>query len=768
MVVRVHNKKPGFATRPVKKILDDQPVLSEELLELTHWIHSFYYCGWGEVVQAALPAGLNFQTEKYVYSSGSYSLGELNDKETIVVEAIDEQEEYMLKEAEKRWAEHPYKRILKSLIDRGILEVWEQPVRKMEPQTEKLWSWSPEWSLEEVNKLLDGYEQEGKSYKWIKALELLLDLDLPKSQQYLRQYELLDYYSLNRIAEEGIIVSKEVEATGFDLDLPYEPAAIKKLNEQQKKAFQSIAEPMDENRYESFLLYGITGSGKTEVYIHALRKALEAGKGGLILVPEISLTPQTVRRFYQIFGDDIAVLHSGLSVQERYRAWKALESGDKRIAIGARSAVFAPIQNLGLIVVDEEHESSYKQEDPAPRYHAREVAIMRAYKTNSVVILGSATPSMVSLHAAQQGKSTMLVLSKRHKGASLPKVHVLDLKQYRSAMQGPLAVPLYQAIDEALKAGEQVILLHNRRGFSSYLQCESCGHMPECPNCSVSMTYHKKKEQLRCHYCGYSSKIPYYCSWCSSHELKKKGLGTQQIEERIQPLFPEASVYRMDRDTTAARNSYEKILGRFGRGGIDILLGTQLVAKGLDFPNVTVVGVINADTELAFPSYRAGERMYQLLSQVAGRSGRAEKAGKVFLQTWQSDHYAVQCAKKHDHRMFSRHEMNHRKMLHYPPYTRLIGFQFKAKDPQLITRVAHTFTTCLREVSDSRPVLGPSPSTIIKMQGWIRWECLMKVEKDAGAKTIESLLDRVFKHYESKKPKGASSVRINVNVDALE
>lgn len=767
MVVALHNQEPDFKTRPVKKILDEQPILSKELMALTHWIHRFYYCGWGEVVQAALPAGLNFQTEEYLYLGEGYSPAKLTDKEQQVVEEVREHEEYAFKEAKKRWSESPYNKVLTSLVNRGVLEVWEQPVRKVKPRTEKVWKWSKAWTKSQVNELLDEYENDGKDYKWIQAIGLLLDMGLPKSQEYLKQYDLLDYYSLNRIADEGIIVSEEVEATGFDLDLPHEPEAIKKLNSEQHKAFASIEQPMDAGNYECFLLYGVTGSGKTEVYIHALKKALDAGKGGLILVPEISLTPQTVRRFHQIFGNDIAVLHSRLSVQERYQAWRALEKGEKRIAIGARSAVFAPIQNLGLIVVDEEHESSYKQEDPAPRYHAREVAIMRAYQSDAVIILGSATPSMVSLHAARQAKSSMLVLSERHKGASLPEVEVLDLKQYRSAMMGPLAVALYNAIAEALSRSEQIILLHNRRGFSSYIQCENCGHMPECPNCSVSLTYHKKKQQLRCHYCGYVSNIPIRCGACNSEELQKKGLGTQQIEEQIQSLFPDASVYRMDRDTTAARNSHETILDRFGRGEIDILLGTQLVAKGLDFPNVTVVGVINADTELAFPSYRAGERMYQLLSQVAGRSGRADKAGKVFLQTWQSDHYAVQCAQKHDHRLFARHEMNHRKMLDYPPYTRLVGFQFKAKNSQLIAKVAHTFTDCLRKISD-RPVLGPSPSTITRMQGWIRWECMMKVEKDAGAKTIEDLLDRAFDAYEQRRPKGATSVRINVNVDALE
>lgn len=768
MVVHLNDKKPSFNTKNIDRVLDKAPILSPGLLELTHWVHRFYYCSWGEVVQAALPSGLNFYAEQYVYAADGIAANRLKPKEQEIIGVVRDENGYLLKEAKKRWGDAPYDKIVKDLLKRELLEVWEEPVKKLEPQTQKQWDWSADWSTKEITHLLDEYAEDGKTFKWVQALERITELGLPMAQKNLTGYDLLDYYTLNRIAEEGIIESKEVEVTGFDLDLPYKPEAINELNSEQEQAFRRISEPMEEERYESFLLYGITGSGKTEVYIHALKKALEAGKGGLILVPEISLTPQTVRRFYRIFGDDIAVLHSRLSNHERYRAWDALKRGEKRIAIGARSAVFAPVQNLGLIVVDEEHDSSYKQVNPAPRYHAREVAIMRAYKSDAVVIMGSATPSMTALHTAQKGKSTMLVLSKRHEGAMLPTVHVLDLKQYRSAMRGPLAVPLFEAIEKALEAEEQIILLQNRRGFSSYVHCEECGHIPECPNCSVSLTYHKKKNHLRCHYCGYSSRVPHSCEQCSSRNIEKKGTGTQQIEEQIEELFPDASVCRMDRDTTAARNSHEQILGRFDRGEIDILLGTQLVAKGLDFPNVTVVGVISADTELAFPSFRAGERMYQLLSQVAGRSGRAEKAGRVYLQTWQADHYAVQCAKEHDHRKFARHEMNQRKMLDYPPYTRIISFQFKAKDAQRAASVANAFTGCLREVADGRPVLGPSPSTITKMQGWIRWECLVKMETDATAGVIEYFLDRVFAQYESRKPKGASGVRINVNVDALE
>ncbi len=766
MVVKLHQREPSFKTRTVERVLDEEPILSPELLELTRWVHRFYYCGWGEVIQAALPAGMNFHAQKYLRVSSDITVEKLREKEREIVDEVNNTDKYLFEEAEKRWARSPYSSLLQKLIGKKILEVWEEPIQKNSPKKEKQWFWAVENPAEKIKTVLQ--ENDGKSYKWLKALRYLSELELPKSQKKLTDYELLDQYTLNRVAKEGVIESREVEISSLELDLPYEPDALNKLNKEQAQGYSRIEKTMEQGRYGCFLLYGVTGSGKTEIYIHALKKARDAGKGGLILVPEISLTPQTVKRFYQIFGDDIAVLHSRLGLHERQQAWEALKTGEKKIVIGARSAVFAPIQDLGLIVVDEEHDLSYKQQDPAPRYHARETAIMRAYKTDSVVILGSATPSMKSLRMVQKEKGTLLRLAKRHKVAVLPEVKVTDLKQYRSAMKESLAIPLYEAIEEALKEEEQVILLHNRRGFSSYLQCENCGHIPECPNCSVTLTYHRRKQQLRCHYCGHSKNIPTYCDECSSHELEKKGTGTQQVEEEIAHLFPDAKVCRMDYDTTAGKHSHENILGRFGRGEIDILLGTQIVAKGLDFPNVTVVGVINADTELAFPSFRSGERMYQLLSQVAGRSGRAEKTGRVYFQTWQPDHYAIRCAREHDHQQFARHEMNQRKMLDYPPYTRLINFQFKAKDAQRVAKIAHVFTDCLRAVAGSRPVLGPSPSTIVKMQGWFRWECLVKIEVDATAGFIKHFLDVLFNHYDSKKPKGASSVRINVNVDALE
>ncbi|MDZ7681197.1 MAG: primosomal protein N' [Fodinibius sp.] len=385
------------------------------------------------------------------------------------------------------------------------------------------------------------------------------------------------------------------------------------------------------------------------------------------------------------------------------------------------------------------------------------------------MVLGSATPSMASLFGAKKGKSNFLSLSQRPSGASLPKVKVLDMKQYKSAMKGPIAIPIYEAISEALEKEEQAILLYNRRGFSSYLQCENCGEIPECPNCSVSLTFHKNKKQLRCHYCGYSERQPSMCSDCGQNSVVPQGGGTQQLEEQISELFPEANILRMDYDTTSGKDAHSKILKKFGRKEADILVGTQIVAKGMDFPDVTVVGVIDADTELAFPSFRSSERMYQLLSQVAGRSGRADKEGRVFFQTWQPDHPAIELAKEHDYKSFARQELAYRKMLQYPPYSRLIRFVFKGKNENRVQDVATTFTESVTEILGSfESVLGPSPSAITKMQNFYRWESFIKIDRTNGAGVIEQMLDKTFDHYDKRKPRGASSVRINVNVDALE
>ena len=769
MVVDVHDRTPDFKTRPVEKVLDEEPVLADDLLRLTRWIHRFYYCGWGEVVQAALPVGLNFYAEKYLktVSDPDADPEQLDATARAILKEVEEQGTYLYNEAQKRWSDAEQSKALKELIEQQMLELWEEPSLKIEPRSEKLWKWRDSVSEDAVDELVRSYTESGKRYKWIQALELLRGLELPEFHKELTEFELLDNYTLNRIADEELIVSEEVES--FDLGLKYEhdPSQLTQLNAEQQQAYASIREPIERNRYASFLLYGITGSGKTEVYIHALKRALEQGKGGLVLVPEIGLTPQIIERFYRIFGDRIAVLHSRLTNRERYDAWRALHKGEKQIAIGARSAVFAPVRNLGLIIVDEEHDASYKQEDPAPRYHARDVAVMRATFTDSVVVMGSATPSMTTLHGARKDKSELLSLGRRPLDAQLPEVNVLDLKQYRSAMRGPLALPLYEAVRGAVSRGEQSILLYNRRGYASFVQCGACGHIPECPNCSVSLTLHRRKNQLRCHYCGYVSSVDERCRECGG-ELGSVGSGTQQLEEEVEQLFPDAGVLRMDFDTTSGKNAHARILGSFGRKEADILVGTQIVGKGLDFPDVTVVGVIRADTELAFPSFRSGERLFQLLSQVAGRSGRAEKEGVVYFQTWQPGHPAIQAAGSHSYRAFAKRELGYRKSLNYPPFSRLIRFTFKGEREHSVKQVSERFTQCVIESDRTVAVLGPSPAAIAKMQNYYRWETLTKIPTSWGVDAIEGFIDRLHQNYDTIKPPRASNVRINIDVDSIE
>lgn len=764
MVVRVHQEKPEFETRPVERVLDDSPVMDKTMLHLTEWIHRFYYCSWGEAIQAALPVGLNFASEKRVRAKEGF-IEKLNEIETEILSEI-KNNDYTLKDARNRWRDGKERSALKRGIASGWLQIWEEPRQKVDYKTVKHWRLKEDVDFRD---LVLQVEKKGKINKWEKAFLEIAKMDLPlPHQSLLKMSGLFTPYTLNRIEEEGWIESVDLPVKGQpDHSRAFEPEKIKTLSETQEEVFQKITSPLSDRMFASFLLYGVTGSGKTEVYIHALKYALEQGRGGLVLVPEIALTPQTVQRFYQIFGDQIAVLHSRMSDRERFEAWQELKSGDKKIAIGPRSAVFAPVQSPGLIVVDEEHDSSYKQYDPSPRYHARDVAIMRAKMDNAVVILGSATPGMVSVKAVMEEKHTLLQLPDRPTG-NMPPVEILSLKEYKGAMRGSLTVELFEEIGKALERKEQVILLYNRRGYASFLQCEECGHVPQSPESSTSLTYHKKKNILLDHYSGYSRRADKKCELCGSENLSSKGSGTQQVEEEMADFFPDARLLRMDRDTTSGKFGHRKIYEQFLHGNADILIGTQLVAKGLDFPNVTVVGVINADTELAFPSFRAGERMFQLLSQVAGRAGRAEKHGVVYVQTWKPEHPAIKHARTHDFKAFARQELASREMLIFPPFSRMIVFHFKSPSWSKVQMVAERFCDAMRTATDTHAVMGPSPSVIEWMNGQYQWEANIKLKRSHNAFAVEHILDSIFEKYDSMKPKGASSVRINVDVDAIE
>ena len=493
---------------------------------------------------------------------------------------------------------------------------------------------------------------------------------------------------------------------------------------------------------EVFLLHGITGSGKTLVYIELLREmVLKRGKTAIVLVPEIALTPQTVDRFRAVFGDDVAVLHSALSDGERYDAWRALRRGEKRIAVGARSAIFAPLSNIGAIIVDEEHESSYKQGE-SPRYHAREAAIVRATQEGAIVVLGSATPSLESWSNATSGKFTLLSLPDRVGGAVLPHIEVVDLRKRvtESVAQGGeddyqrvVTAPMDDALRVRLERGEQSILLLNRRGYSAFVQCESCGNVATCPNCSITLTYHRSPERLVCHYCMHQEEPQRACARCGGVTLRRRGLGTQQVERLICERFPAARVARMDVDTTSAKWAHSEILDRVGANEVDILLGTQMIAKGLDFPNVTFVGVIDADVGINLPDFRASERCFQLLSQVAGRSGRGAKGGEVLIQTRLPSHHAVKCAVSHNYAAFVAEELEGRINPPYPPNNRLANIVFSGLVESSVADLAIEGTGWLRRLVRAREaegliIIGPAPSAVEKIKTRWRWHVLLKSE----------------------------------------
>ncbi|HEY5060182.1 MAG TPA: primosomal protein N' [Gemmatimonadaceae bacterium] len=529
-----------------------------------------------------------------------------------------------------------------------------------------------------------------------------------------------------------------------------------------------------------FLLHGVTGSGKTLVYIDLLRRlVLREGKSAIVLVPEIALTPQTVDRFRAAFGDKIAVLHSALSDGERYDEWLALRNGRKRIAVGARSAIFAPLTDLGAIVVDEEHESSYKQSE-TPRYHAREVAIVRARHEGAVVVLGSATPSLESWVNAASGKYTLLALPERVGNARLPVIQVIDRRQpvadERRASVGDrgaeewlrtvVSEELEQALADGLRQREQSILLLNRRGYSSFVQCAGCGDVANCPNCSISLTYHRTPERLICHYCLHTESVRLQCARCNGLVLRQRGLGTQQVERLLADRFPSARIARMDVDTTSGKWAHAEILDRVGSGEVDMLLGTQMIAKGLDFPNVTLVGVIDADVGINLPDFRASERCFQLLSQVAGRAGRGPKGGRVLIQTRVPSHHAVRCALAHDYTGFVRQELEGRTIPPYPPNVRLANIVFSGTTEAATAELAESATTWLLALLRKRPmagitVVGPSPCPVERIKNRWRWHLLIKAEHPANLTRLGRYFLERF-----KVPKGAE-LRVTLDRDPV-
>lgn len=558
-----------------------------------------------------------------------------------------------------------------------------------------------------------------------------------------KEIEAISGSSLKTLERKNILIKEQKEHYRMQYDTSI--TEKKKLTCSQQEVVDNV---LSCSSYQPFLLHGVTGSGKTEVYMELIEDALAKGKTSIVLVPEISLTPQMVERFQQRFGNRIAALHSALSEGEKYDEWRRIIRGEAQIVIGARSAIFAPLHDIGIIIVDEEHSDSYKQDDKNPRYQAKDVAIFRGQTHQCPVVFGSATPALESYARAEVGRYQLLELPNRVNGKQMPSILLVDMNQEMKKSQGHFSSSLCSHISNALARFEQIILLLNRRGYSSFVTCKNCGYTFKCPNCDITLTYHKVSRTLRCHYCGYGTKIHEVCPECKEKSLSDLGVGTEKIEEEVHGIFPQARILRMDVDTTSRKGMHGKMIRAFKNHEYDILLGTQIVAKGLDFDNVTLVGVINADTSLHIPDFRSSENTFSLLSQVAGRSGRSQKTGEVILQTFNPDHYAIQHVVNHDYLGFYKKEMQIRKMLKYPPYYYVCYVKISGRDADYIFKEAVKIKKSFQRNYQNTIILGPSPMSIFKMNNIYRYGIILKYKQE---EQLENVLEKILEHYKTNR-----------------
>ncbi len=725
--------------KPILNIIDEIPKLSLEQSKLAEWISKYYQVPLGIVLSAMLPRAFNIQTILKVRKV-------IPEKEKI---EFLELEEHLSSE----WTDISFLKgkipklfeKIEYLENQGSVEVsrtFDQRIKK------KVANFVILNSSYDSSKLT---EKQAEVYS--KLLKLGTDFPLAKIAHD------HTYYMIKTLRNKGCLQIEPREVKTVSNLIPKIRKKRKlKLNDEQEKAFQIIEKDITKNRFRTFLLFGITGSGKTEVYIEAIKSTLQKGKTALLLVPEISLTPQMVERFFNAFGEDIAILHSHLNEREKWEQWQKIKSGKSKIVIGARSAIFAPLKNIGIIIVDEEHESSYKQETD-PSYNGRDVAIVRAKLSQAVVILGSATPSLESWKNAHSGKYHLLKLKKRPQNSELPEVKIIDMRSEKDPNQS-LSQKLRDNIESRLKRKEQIILLQNRRGHSSFVQCVQCGRLFECSDCEISMNFHSKEQSLMCHYCGKKQKLPRKCPDCGSHLFRFGAPGTQQIEKQLRIIFPQAKIQRMDSDTTRSKDSYDSMFQRMRNGNIDILLGTQMIAKGLDFPNVTLVGVVSADIGLNIPDFRAAERTFQLLTQVAGRSGRAEKKGEVFIQTFNPEHFSIKFAMQQDFPKFAKMELELRERLNYPPEIKLVRFLFTHKDHKFLRRQIFQNHGQLEKLKKKLPdlsILGPVEAPFPKMQNRFRYHLIIKTKK---VMILSQVVNFLKDHLQI-----SSAIRVKIDVD---
>ena len=767
--VGVHTTKPTvYETKDIEYILDDAPIVHLGQLNFWKWIASYYMCTLGEVMRAALPNAFLLESETLIKRKKDADLEgtEVEDDDMqLLIDALYDSSSLKIKEVMKILGKKKVLPVIQKLIDKGIVELEEEIHEAYKP---KLVDYVRIASVHEgevqMQTLLNDLDNAPKQRELVLSFFSLK----AKSKKPIRRLDLqkaagATSAQINALVKKGVfeLYTKKLDRINYEGNAA---EGIKKLNPAQTEALQQIKTSFEKN--EVCLLHGVTSSGKTEIYVNLIQKMLDQGKQVLYLLPEIALTTQLVARLQHYFGESLSVYHSKYTIHERVEVWNNVlhNKGKAQLILGARSAVLLPFNDLGLIVVDEEHEPSYKQFDPAPRYQARDAAIVLAHQQGAKVLMGSATPALESYYNAEHGKYSLVNLTQRFGNVLMPENIIVDIKEkkIKKRMSGHFSDDLLGAINDALNEGEQVILFQNRRGYSPILECNTCGHSPQCPNCDVSLTYHKHRSQLRCHYCGYHIAMLQKCMACGSEDLTTKGFGTEQIEAELKPLFPEATIARMDSDTTRGKYGFEKIITAFEQEETDILVGTQMLTKGLDFRNVSVVGILNADSLLNIPDFRAHERSFQLIQQVSGRAGRTQKRGKVFIQAYNPYHQILQQVSVNDYQGMYKEQLEERYIYKYPPFCRLIKITLKHRDFQKIENAAEWLGQGLKNVFGPQ-VLGPEPPPISRIRNEYYRNILIKIPRKQSLEKTKKAISKLRSSFLSISQ--FRSVKLVINVD---
>lgn len=766
IIKRIFTEKPeAFNPRDIITVLDQEPILHSAQLRLWEWMAGYYMCSEGEVMQAAVPANLKLSSESILVwnEERSINFSDLTDNEYIVAEALELKKELRISEVQELLDVIQVYPVVKKLIEKEVCYVWEELKEKYAEKKQTYIELHPSYRKEDqLAELLNNW---GKAPK---QMELLLAfLHLQKTEGTVIQPELLKKANasaaqLKGLIDKGILMAEKRSTDRIQLGQKSSKLSFT-LSPAQATALQSVQTVFQTKQV--CLLHGVTASGKTQIYTRLIQEQLDMGHQVLYMLPEIALTAQIIRRLQEYFGGHIAIYHSKFNANERVEIWNKVKKGEIKIVLGARSALFLPFKNLSLIITDEEHDNSYKQQDPAPRYHARDAAVYYASLFKAKVLLGSATPSVESYFNCEQDKYGLVRLTERYGDAQLPGIELVDVKQYRQKGKIAFTEPLLEAIQQSLRQQKQVILFQNRRGYAPYQVCNTCGWIPQCQHCDVTLTYHKFKNKLTCHYCGTQYPVINTCAACGSHDFKQKNFGTEQIEEILNEHFPDARIARMDYDSIKGKNDHDALIKLFEQRRLDILVGTQMVVKGLDFEHVNLVGIVDADGILGFTDFRVNEKAFQLMEQVSGRSGRKDNLGRVLIQVSNTIHPVLRFVQNHKYDALYRYEMENRKEFSYPPFTRIIQLVFKHKEKHIAEEAAHIMMGGLSP-HFPKEISGPAQPVIDRIRNQYLWELLIKLPKDM--QRISHCKQMIIQQAAIiQSNKRYSAVRVIVNVDPL-